>query len=281
MFWHLLALWLLEKLVYKLDKIFNVPCFQIPTKYYLCPEGSGSLDGKTKFTQRKQLPFTLVNTSLYTLHLTLNLNFFPLCFWFSHTAACGHFLRILWKGTAVTSMLSLKAFFHSFRSTGGSEYPLHRHPLKGVFTTFSHLLLWVSLLLFFFWPKSCSVPVFLFFPDPAYIYIIHALGSKSLYYNFCHFYHSQWLHLLLLPGVLLSFNFDTCLHYPGEKNSRGLERTAGNGLYTFPEVVTIGWCKFTEERIVRSWMSTAVRHSWYSVRRRKPVRGEVELTLGT
>lgn len=89
--------------------------FKIPTKYCPCPEGSGSLGGKTKFTQWKQLTFTLVNTSLHMLHLTLNLGFFPLCFWFSHSATCAHLLHILWKGTAVTSMLSLKAFFHSFR----------------------------------------------------------------------------------------------------------------------------------------------------------------------
>lgn len=129
---------------------------------------------------------------------------------------------------------------HSFRS----EHPLHHYPLKGVFTTFLQYLFFVCVVCCFFccccFTKVYFYPsCFFFHPDPHHIYIIYTLGSMSLYYNLCHFYHSQWLHLLLPPGVLFSFNFDTCLHYLTERNSRGLERTAGNGLYSFPEVVTI------------------------------------------
>lgn len=47
------------------------------------------------------------------------------------------------------------------------------------------------------------------------------------------------MHLLLPPGVLLSFNFHTYLHHLPEKNYRGLERTAGSSSYSFPEVVIV------------------------------------------
>lgn len=167
-----------------------MPCFQIPTKYYLCPEGSGSLDGKTKFTQRKQLPFTLVNTSLYTLHLTLNLNFFPLCFWFSHTAACAHFLRILWKGTAVTSMLSLKAFFSLLQINRRFRVSPSPTPTEGClhhfFTSFAVGFIVVIFLLtkvlfcpsFSFLPRSC---LHLHYPCPwQQVPILQLLSFLSL-----------------------------------------------------------------------------------------------------
>ena len=64
-------------------------------------------------------------------------------------------------------------------------------------------------LYYFFWPKSCPIPVF----PPSQILPTSisssALDSMFLYYSLCYFYRSQWLHLLLTTRVLLSLNFDS------------------------------------------------------------------------
>lgn len=153
------------------------------------------------------------------------------------------------RSPEVTSMFCLVSSHsrHSIRSTEGSEYSLYRHPWRCVFTTFTAFAAgfcyWCVGVIFPL-TKVWFCPSFFFLPSSSLRLHYPCPCSMSLYYNLCHFYHSQWLHLLLPPGILLSFNFDTCLHYLPERSSRGLKRTAGNGTYSFPEGVTIGWCKF-------------------------------------
>ena len=146
-----------------------------------------------------------------------------LCFWLHICRLCSLTSHPCGSSLAVTSMFCLVNSHsrHSFRSTEGSEYPLYHHKLEGAFTNFLYHLLYFCC--YFSFERSLVLPQFFPLPDPSYHYIIFDLGSTSLYYNLCHFYHSQWLPVLLPPGVLLSFNFDTCLHYPTERNSRGLE----------------------------------------------------------
>lgn len=134
-----------------------------------------------------------------------------------------------------------------FRWITGSEYS-HHHWLEGIFTTFgsNHLLLCCLFLCYYFSFDQSLILSQFFSPSQALPTSTSpsALGIVSLYYSFCHFYHSEWLHLFSPLGVLLSFNFDTYLHYLPKRNSRGLEWTAESASYSFPEVVAIGWYKF-------------------------------------
>lgn len=264
---------MVKVVVYRLNKIFHMPCLQALRKRCPCPVGSGSLDEKTKLTQWKQVKLTVVTISSHMLRLTQTSISSSLLL-VQPSTVCASFPPILWKATSsnmyvLSCQFSLKAFLQSnrkFRASPSSS-PIGRC----LHHFFLHLLL-CFVFVIFFWPKSCSIPGF--FPPRSSLHLHYLCPcSMSLYYNLCLFYHSQWLHLLLPPGVLLSFNFDTCLHYLTERNSRGLERTAGNGLYSFPEVVTIEQCKFYRGKNCQILNEHSCEALWYSLVRRKPLLG--------
>ena len=173
--------------------------------------------------------------------ISLKPRYFPLLFWFSQPDVCAPFPPILRKVSSCNKMFCLVAFHsrQSFRvvpsssPTGGGSSPLL------AITIFSCVIFFFC----YYFPFDQSLVLSWSFFSSQILPIStssSALCSRSLHYSLCRFYHSQWMHLLLPPGFLLSFNFDTYLHYLPEKNYRGLERTAGSSSYSFPEVVTIG-----------------------------------------
>lgn len=99
---------ILDNFVYDLDKILYMLCFQTLTKHCLYPSGSGSLDGKTRFTQWKKLEFTIVNVSSPMLHLTQS-SVFSSFFWMSVLPSLPSCVR----SPAITSMFCPITFHQS------------------------------------------------------------------------------------------------------------------------------------------------------------------------